>query len=68
MTSIVKIDLDTPLGADGVRKHPSIQLWTAATHGLLPRIQAAMLQRGTHPARAMVLLPYAQLRPLAARL
>ncbi len=68
MTGIVKIDLPTPLTIDRAQAHPSVQLWTAAVHGLLPRIHAEMRKRGAHPSRTMVLLPYAQLRPLAARL
>lgn len=57
MTSIVKID-----------SHPALQLWSHAVFGLLPRIHACMQQRLAHPARTLVLLPYAQLRPLATRL
>jgi ATP-dependent helicase/nuclease subunit B len=48
--------------------HPSVLLWTAPEHGLLHRIQAQLRQRNAHPARTVVLLPYAQLLPLAARL
>lgn len=48
--------------------HPAVVLWSQPEHGLLARIQAEMRQRGAHPARTLVLLPYAQLLPLAARL
>ena len=68
MTSIVKIDPPTAVAADLTGHHPSLQLWTHAVHGLLPRIHGEMQQRKAHPARTLVLLPYAQLRPLAARL
>ena len=39
-----------------------------AWHGLLARIDAELRQLAAHPARSVVLLPYAQLMPLAARL
>lgn len=48
--------------------HPAVALWAHPVHGLLPRIQAAMQQNQAHPARTLVLLPYAQLLPLAQRL
>jgi ATP-dependent helicase/nuclease subunit B len=35
---------------------------------LLGQLQALLAQRGVHPSRAVVLLPYAQLMPLARRL
>ena len=50
------------------KAHPATQLWTAPNSGLLARIQAAMAQRGAHPHRTVVLLPYAHLLPLATRL
>lgn len=61
---------DPPIGHIGPLPldHPAVALWAHPVHGLLPRIQAAMLARGAHPARTLVLLPYAQLLPLAARL
>jgi ATP-dependent helicase/nuclease subunit B len=61
---------DPPIGHIGPLPldHPAVVLWARPVHGLLPRIQAAMLARGAHPARTLVLLPYAQLLPLAARL
>lgn len=42
--------------------------WKATGQGWLDRIAAHMQARQAHPARTMVLLPYAQLIPLAARL
>lgn len=39
-----------------------------AWQGLLARIDAELRQLAAHPARSVVLLPYAQLMPLAARL
>lgn len=43
-------------------------LWVDPVSGLLPRLFAALQVRQTHPARTLVLLPYAQLLPLANRL
>ncbi|MEO7104925.1 MAG: PD-(D/E)XK nuclease family protein, partial [Rhodoferax sp.] len=68
MTRIVKIDSPNVPVPDLMGSHPSLQLWTQAVHGLLPRVRAEMHRRSAHPARTLVLLPYAQLRPLAARL
>ncbi len=68
MTSIAKIDLSATAPALLAGAHPSVRLWTQAKGGLLARIQAEMQLRQAHPARTLVLLPYAQLRPLAARL
>ncbi|MBC7682465.1 MAG: PD-(D/E)XK nuclease family protein, partial [Ferruginibacter sp.] len=47
--------------------HSSDPLWFAPGTGLLAQIQHAMAQRQAHPARTVVLLPYAQLMPLANR-
>jgi len=68
MTGIAKIDFPTALDMDAQATHPSVLLWTHPRHGLLQRIQDAMQQRQAHPARTLVLLPYAHLLPLAARL
>ncbi|WP_245213777.1 PD-(D/E)XK nuclease family protein [Rhodoferax sp. AJA081-3] len=68
MTSIAKIDFPGARNADAAERHPAVQLWTHAVHGLLPRVHAEMSLRRAHPARTLVLLPYAQLRPLATRL
>ena len=48
--------------------HPVLQAWLAQDSGWLDQIERAMLLRGAHPARTVVVLPYAQLMPLAARL
>ncbi|MFZ2306383.1 MAG: PD-(D/E)XK nuclease family protein [Rhodoferax sp.] len=68
MTGIAKIDFPSALDMDAQATHPSVLLWTHPQHGLLQRIQDAMQQRQAHPARTLVLLPYAHLLPLAARL
>ncbi len=48
--------------------HPAMALWVQPQTGLLARIAAAMQCLNAHPARTLVLLPYAQLLPLASRL
>lgn len=48
-------------------QHPLLQCWLAP-QGWLARIGDHMRARGAHPARTVVLLPYAQLMPWAARL
>ena len=68
MTGIAKIDFPTALDMDSQETHPSVLLWTHPRHGLLHRIQDAIQQRQAHPARTLVLLPYAHLLPLAHRL
>lgn len=47
---------------------PVLGRWLAPEDGWLACIDAEMRARGAHPARTVVLLPYAQLMPLAARL
>jgi ATP-dependent helicase/nuclease subunit B len=42
-------------------------LWFAPATGLLDQMRQAMAQRQAHPSRTVVLLPYAQLMPLAQR-
>ncbi|WP_394787982.1 PD-(D/E)XK nuclease family protein [Rhodoferax sp.] len=42
-------------------------LWFAPGTGLLAQMRQAMQQRQAHPARTVVLLPYAQLMPLAQK-
>ena len=44
--------------------HPVLAAWRA----LLAELRQHLQQRAAHPARCVVLLPYAQLMPLAARL
>lgn len=51
-----------------IGKFDALQLWLAPQTGATARIQHALQQRGAHAARSVVLLPYAQLRPLANRL
>lgn len=68
MASIAKSDSPAEAADDPSGAHPSLLLWTHAGTGLLARIQSEMQRRQAHPARTLVLLPYAQLRPLAARL
>jgi hypothetical protein len=48
--------------------YPVLGCWLAPDQGWLARIAAHMRARDAHPARTVVLLPYAQLMPLAARL
>jgi ATP-dependent helicase/nuclease subunit B len=48
--------------------HPVMHQWLAQPTGLLYRLRQAMAEAGVSPARCVVLLPYAQLRPLAQRL
>jgi len=43
--------------------HPAAALWRE----LLGRVQAELRARGAHPSRTVVLLPFAQLMPLARR-
>ena len=49
-------------------QHPVFLQWAAAPHGLLHRLRQSMVAAQVNPARCVVLLPYAQLRPLAQRL
>ncbi len=69
MASIAKSDSNTGLRAFSYgAEHPAMALWLADAAGLLPRIHAQLQARQAHPARTLVLLPYAQLLPLASRL
>ncbi len=68
MKSIAKIDLSTGLVDPQALAHPSLALWLDPANGLLIRIAAEIHKRAAHPARTVVLLPYAQLIPLATRL
>jgi ATP-dependent helicase/nuclease subunit B len=66
---IDKIDAMLGLPApELLRGHPVMGLWLHPQMGLLARLRAEMEQRGAHPAHTVVVLPYAQLLPLAARL
>jgi len=51
-----------------IGKFDALQLWLDPENGLLVRLQNTLQQLGAHPARSVILLPYAQLRPLANRL
>ena len=69
MDGIGKIDASGGIAAFSYPDdHPMVALWAQAQTGFLSRLQVALQARGAHPARTLVLLPYAQLRPLAARL
>ena len=48
-------------------EHPVDRLWRDPATGWLARIAHAIDARGAHPARTVVLLPYAQLMPVAQR-
>lgn len=66
---IDKIDAMLGLPApELLRGHPAMGLWLHPQTGLLARLRTEMEQRGAHPAHTVVVLPYAQLLPLAARL
>jgi ATP-dependent helicase/nuclease subunit B len=43
--------------------HPAMAAWP----GLMGRLAQRLKERGTHPARTLVLLPFAQLMPVATR-
>lgn len=47
--------------------HPALQAWQDPLLGWVARIRAEMVAADAHPARTVVLLPYAQLMPMAAR-
>ena len=49
-------------------KHPAVALWVHPQTGLIPRVVGQMALHQAHAARTVVLLPYAQLLPLASRL
>ena len=48
--------------------HPAVAAWCDPQTGFLRRVHAHLVRTAAHPGRSVVLLPYAQLRPLAARL
>ena len=48
--------------------HPAMAVWLQPETGALARIAACLSALGAHPARSVVLLPYAQLLPLVNRL
>lgn len=67
MVSIAKFDGLTKEQAQFWRKHPSVLLWMQPQTGLIHRIRHALATHQLHPARTVVLLPYAHLLPLATR-
>ncbi|MCX8522264.1 MAG: hypothetical protein ORN28_12110 [Rhodoferax sp.] len=48
--------------------HPMLVPWLHPAQGLIPRLQQLMHQRRAHAGRTLVLLPFAQLRQVAAEL
>jgi len=46
-------------------RHPAHALWRDPVRGIVARIAGLLAERGVHAARTMVLVPYAQLMPLA---
>ena len=68
MPHIVKMDALPASGAAPAAAHPVLALWLQPGSGLLARLAALLAQRGVHPARCVVLLPYVHLCPLATRL
>ncbi len=53
---------------DLAHDHPATRLWTDPLSGVFARMEAAMQARHAHPARTLVLLPYAQLLGQARQL
>ena len=47
--------------------HPAMALWLGDRTGVMARISTCISVSGAHPARTVVLLPYAQLLPLVNR-
>lgn len=69
METIVKNhDSEGPRAFQYPSDHAAMALWLAPDHGVLSRIQSSLQAMQAHPARSVVLLPYAQLLPLAQRL
>lgn len=67
MNAIVSADPLSPSAPDPAM-HPVRWRWLASPQGWLAQMAAHMQSRQAHPARTVVLLPYAQLMPVAARL
>ena len=57
----------TSANPNALPRPPIGAVWREGAHGWLDRIAEHMHARGAHAARTVVLLPYAQLMPLAAR-
>jgi ATP-dependent helicase/nuclease subunit B len=69
MGAIVKNDAGEGLRAFAYPdEHPAMALWLDPLNGLLPCLRREMASRNAHPTKTLVLLPYAQLLPLANRL
>lgn len=68
MISIAKFDGLTKRQAEVWNQHPAILLWKQPQTGWIERIQHVLVTRQSHPARTVILLPYAHLLPLATRL
>ncbi len=61
---------DLPMETDVTSErpsHPALKLWLDPEYGLLVRIYSRLQMLNAHPARTVVVLPFAQLRPLAPR-
>ena len=67
MTDIDKIDPPAIAPADAWLGHPAALLWTRSGEGVFQRVHSELHRRGAHPTRTVVVLPYAQLLPWAAR-
>ncbi len=68
ITGIGKSDAATPLRAFSyAATHPAMALWSDPRNGLVQRLGRWMADKGVHPGRTLVLLPYAQLLPLVRR-
>jgi ATP-dependent helicase/nuclease subunit B len=66
MNEIASVD-QRPIAGDPA-PHPVLRRWLASAQGWFAQISAFMQLRQAHAARTVVLLPYAQLMPVAARL
>lgn len=68
ITGIAKSDAARGLRAFAYApSHPAMALWSAPGSGLMVRLQRWIADSSAHPGRTLVLLPYAQLLPLARR-
>lgn len=69
IANIAKIDSSTGIRAFGYgADHTAMALWMHPQTGLLVRLAGEITLRNAHAAKVVVLLPYAQLLPLASRL
>ena len=66
MNNLAKTDAPRGQSASAFTdSHPMLARWLHPVQGLVPRLQQLMQERSAHPARTLVLLPFAQLRPVA---